>query len=253
MTLSDVHDYWGRRNAFGIRCGAVHGAGATTTTSSAPSGRRRSAPRPLPTGLNQKNPARCPQNNKDNIKPSSWKLLSHLLITVFSGTEHALNKAWRTFNLHKPLNLKLKDCMGLYYSCQIENRTGTKIESTIANETKNGTAAKKQYRDENKIKSVTSIGIETSVLSKTTRSAVKKHVQFPDEQSCIEEPSEAVPTVPEEKSVQQLASRWHWLYRRYCACDYACARGLYPLRPQSGDSCLLRVSALGHLFKENTA
>ncbi|GBP85564.1 hypothetical protein EVAR_67741_1 [Eumeta japonica] len=35
---------------------------------------------------------------------------------------------------------------------------------------------------------------------------------------------------------------WHWLYRRYCAC-------VIPLfAPQSGDSCLLRVSALGHLF-----
>ncbi|GBP54238.1 hypothetical protein EVAR_43263_1 [Eumeta japonica] len=46
--------------------------------------------------------------------------------------------------------------------------------------------------------------------------------------------------------VQQLASRWHWLYRRYCAC-------VIPLfAPQSGDSCLLRVSALGHL-KKNTA
>ncbi|GBP81202.1 hypothetical protein EVAR_58040_1 [Eumeta japonica] len=40
----------------------------------------------------------------------------------------------------------------------------------------------------------------------------------------------------------QLASRWHWLYRRYCAC-------VIPLfAPQSGDSCLLRVSALGHLL-----
>ncbi|GBP16980.1 hypothetical protein EVAR_101994_1 [Eumeta japonica] len=38
------------------------------------------------------------------------------------------------------------------------------------------------------------------------------------------------------KTVQQLASRWHWLYRRYCAC-------VIPLfAPQSGDSCLLRVS-----------
>ncbi|GBP36773.1 hypothetical protein EVAR_28114_1 [Eumeta japonica] len=42
--------------------------------------------------------------------------------------------------------------------------------------------------------------------------------------------------------VQQLASRWHWLYRRYCAC-------VIPLfATQSGDSCLLRVSALGHLL-----
>ncbi|GBP68729.1 Uncharacterized protein F54F2.9 [Eumeta japonica] len=40
----------------------------------------------------------------------------------------------------------------------------------------------------------------------------------------------------------QLASRWHWLYRRYCAC-------VIPLfAPQSGDSCLLRVSALWHLL-----
>ncbi|XP_075990995.1 uncharacterized protein LOC142986396 isoform X1 [Anticarsia gemmatalis] len=42
----------------------------------------------------------------------------------------------------------------------------------------------------------------TSVLSKQTRSAVKKHVQFPDEKSCIEETPE-VPevseVVPEEK------------------------------------------------------
>ncbi|CAH2103983.1 unnamed protein product [Euphydryas editha] len=30
-----------------------------------------------------------------------------------------------------------------------------------------------------------------SVLSKPSRSAVKKHVQFPDEQSCIEEATEA--------------------------------------------------------------
>ncbi|GBP30255.1 hypothetical protein EVAR_94565_1 [Eumeta japonica] len=44
------------------------------------------------------------------------------------------------------------------------------------------------------------------------------------------------------RRVQQLASRWHWLYRRYCAC-------VIPLfAPQSGDSCLLRVLALGHLL-----
>ncbi|GBP85569.1 hypothetical protein EVAR_64560_1 [Eumeta japonica] len=42
--------------------------------------------------------------------------------------------------------------------------------------------------------------------------------------------------------LQQLASRWHWLYRRYCAC-------VIPLFAQQfGDSCLLRVSALGHLL-----
>ncbi|GBP49597.1 hypothetical protein EVAR_97894_1 [Eumeta japonica] len=40
------------------------------------------------------------------------------------------------------------------------------------------------------------------------------------------------------RAVQQLASRWHWLYRRYCEC-------VIPLfAPQSGDSCLLRVSAI---------
>ncbi|GBP78144.1 hypothetical protein EVAR_99178_1 [Eumeta japonica] len=40
-------------------------------------------------------------------------------------------------------------------------------------------------------------------------------------------------------SVQQLASRWHWLYRRYCAC-------VIPLfAPQSGDSCLLRLEGPG--------
>ncbi|GBP75986.1 hypothetical protein EVAR_32237_1 [Eumeta japonica] len=51
----------------------------------------------------------------------------------------------------------------------------------------------------------------------------------------------------DEARIQQLASRWHWLYRRYCAC-------VIPLfAPQSGDSCLLRVSALGHLLKKNTA
>ncbi|GBO99802.1 hypothetical protein EVAR_74212_1 [Eumeta japonica] len=42
--------------------------------------------------------------------------------------------------------------------------------------------------------------------------------------------------------ILQLASRWHWLYRRYCAC-------VIPLfAPQSGDLCLLRVSALGHFL-----
>ncbi|GBP03997.1 hypothetical protein EVAR_74772_1 [Eumeta japonica] len=42
--------------------------------------------------------------------------------------------------------------------------------------------------------------------------------------------------------VQGLVFGWHWLYRRYCAC-------VIPLfAPQSGDSCLLRVSALGHLL-----
>ncbi|GBP17556.1 hypothetical protein EVAR_12266_1 [Eumeta japonica] len=45
-------------------------------------------------------------------------------------------------------------------------------------------------------------------------------------------------------SHQQLASRWHWLYRRYCAC-------VIPLlAPQSGDPCLLRVSVLRHLLKK---
>ncbi|GBP80114.1 hypothetical protein EVAR_55932_1 [Eumeta japonica] len=45
-----------------------------------------------------------------------------------------------------------------------------------------------------------------------------------------------------DEFAQQLASRWHWLYRRYCAC-------VIPLcAPQSGDSCLLRLSALGHLL-----
>ncbi|OWR54863.1 uncharacterized protein LOC116777930 [Danaus plexippus] len=45
--------------------------------------------------------------------------------------------------------------------------------------------------------------IAASVLSKPSRSAVKKHVQFPDEQSCIEEASE-VPT--EEKTDRRVIS-----------------------------------------------
>ncbi|XP_075990997.1 uncharacterized protein LOC142986396 isoform X2 [Anticarsia gemmatalis] len=52
----------------------------------------------------------------------------------------------------------------------------------------------------------------TSVLSKQTRSAVKKHVQFPDEKSCIEETPE-VPevseVVPEEKpEARVISSLW---------------------------------------------
>ncbi|VVC86112.1 unnamed protein product [Leptidea sinapis] len=39
----------------------------------------------------------------------------------------------------------------------------------------------------------------TSVLSKPNRSAVKKHVQFPDEQSCVEDPAEDIED-NEEKS-----------------------------------------------------
>ncbi|GBP86240.1 hypothetical protein EVAR_57361_1 [Eumeta japonica] len=50
------------------------------------------------------------------------------------------------------------------------------------------------------------------------------------------------PTAAQSRGLQQLASRWHGLYRRYCAC-------VIPLfAPQSGDSCLLRVSALEHIL-----
>ncbi|XP_053624348.1 uncharacterized protein LOC128683115 isoform X1 [Plodia interpunctella] len=50
----------------------------------------------------------------------------------------------------------------------------------------------------------------TSVLSKQSRSAVKKHVQFPDEQSCIEEAPE-IPTqteVEEKPETQVISSLW---------------------------------------------
>ncbi|XP_026738486.1 uncharacterized protein LOC113501432 isoform X2 [Trichoplusia ni] len=50
----------------------------------------------------------------------------------------------------------------------------------------------------------------TSVLSKPSRSAVKKHVQFPDEQSCIEEaaelPTEAGPV--EKPEARVISSLW---------------------------------------------
>ncbi|XP_049886254.1 uncharacterized protein LOC126380705 isoform X1 [Pectinophora gossypiella] len=47
----------------------------------------------------------------------------------------------------------------------------------------------------------------TSVLSKPSRSAVKKHVQFPDEQSCIEEAVEPPARVtPDEKSEGRVIS-----------------------------------------------
>ncbi|XP_049697589.2 uncharacterized protein LOC110378121 isoform X1 [Helicoverpa armigera] len=52
--------------------------------------------------------------------------------------------------------------------------------------------------------------IITSVLSRPSRSAVKKHVQFPDEQSCIEEATEA-PTQPgptEKPEARVISSLW---------------------------------------------
>ncbi|KAM3968911.1 uncharacterized protein ACR2FA_002056 [Aphomia sociella] len=50
----------------------------------------------------------------------------------------------------------------------------------------------------------------TSVLSKTSRSAVKKHVQFPDEQSCIEEATEApASSIGDEKpEARVISSLW---------------------------------------------
>ncbi|XP_052752610.1 uncharacterized protein LOC113517253 [Galleria mellonella] len=50
----------------------------------------------------------------------------------------------------------------------------------------------------------------TSVLSKTSRSAVKKHVQFPDEQSCIEEATEgpASSVIEEKPETRVISSLW---------------------------------------------
>ncbi|XP_059062996.1 uncharacterized protein LOC131855713 [Achroia grisella] len=49
-----------------------------------------------------------------------------------------------------------------------------------------------------------------SMLSKTSRSAIKKHVQFPDERSCVEEgPKCPVTPVPEEKpEAPVISSLW---------------------------------------------
>ncbi|CAH2034841.1 unnamed protein product, partial [Iphiclides podalirius] len=47
----------------------------------------------------------------------------------------------------------------------------------------------------------------TSVLSKSSRSAVKKHVQFPDEQSCIEEATE-MPSNEEKTEARVISSLW---------------------------------------------
>ncbi|XP_045542171.1 uncharacterized protein LOC106717188 [Papilio machaon] len=47
-----------------------------------------------------------------------------------------------------------------------------------------------------------------SVLSKTSRSTVKKHVQFPDDRSCIEETTEAPPTVEEKPEARVISSLW---------------------------------------------
>ncbi|XP_038216536.1 uncharacterized protein LOC119835652 [Zerene cesonia] len=47
-----------------------------------------------------------------------------------------------------------------------------------------------------------------SVLSKASRSAVKKHVQFPDEQSCIEEAPESMNGSEEKSSSRVISSLW---------------------------------------------
>ncbi|KAF9799226.1 hypothetical protein SFRURICE_006486, partial [Spodoptera frugiperda] len=51
-----------------------------------------------------------------------------------------------------------------------------------------------------------------SVLSRPSRSAVKKHVQFPDEQSCIEEAIEAPQPGPNEKPGENIF--------QMCPCSY---------------------------------
>ncbi|XP_068620696.1 uncharacterized protein [Battus philenor] len=48
----------------------------------------------------------------------------------------------------------------------------------------------------------------TSVLSRPSRSAVKKHVQFPDEQSCIEEATEAPPETETKPKSRVISSLW---------------------------------------------
>ncbi|XP_050683830.1 uncharacterized protein LOC126978796 isoform X2 [Leptidea sinapis] len=48
----------------------------------------------------------------------------------------------------------------------------------------------------------------TSVLSKPNRSAVKKHVQFPDEQSCVEDPAEDIEDNEEKSSSRVISSLW---------------------------------------------
>ncbi|CAK1588569.1 unnamed protein product [Parnassius mnemosyne] len=48
----------------------------------------------------------------------------------------------------------------------------------------------------------------TSALSKPSRSAVKKHVQFPDEQSCIEEATEAPENIEEKPEARVISSLW---------------------------------------------
>ncbi|XP_013179501.1 PREDICTED: uncharacterized protein LOC106126400 [Papilio xuthus] len=48
----------------------------------------------------------------------------------------------------------------------------------------------------------------TSALSKTSRTHVKKHVQFPDEQSCLEEATEAPATVEDKPDARVISSLW---------------------------------------------
>ncbi|XP_013146467.1 PREDICTED: uncharacterized protein LOC106109494 isoform X1 [Papilio polytes] len=47
-----------------------------------------------------------------------------------------------------------------------------------------------------------------STFPKTSRSHVKKHVQFPDANSCIEEATEAPPTVEEKPEARVISSLW---------------------------------------------
>ncbi|GBP23193.1 Dorsal-ventral patterning protein Sog [Eumeta japonica] len=85
------------------------------------------------------------------------------------------------------------------------------------------------------------------VVAKVQCRNIKNECPEPSCDSPVLLPGRCCKACPGDVNFQQLASRWHWLYRRYCAC-------VIPLvAPQSGVSCLLRVSALGHLLKKNPA
>ncbi|XP_050560112.1 uncharacterized protein LOC118264268 isoform X2 [Spodoptera frugiperda] len=70
----------------------------------------------------------------------------------------------------------------------------------------------RQISEETEPRPQTSQSAMPSVLSRPSRSAVKKHVQFPDEQSCIEEAIEAPQPGPNEKPGENIF--------QMCPCSY---------------------------------
>uniref|UniRef100_A0A2A4K3M8 Uncharacterized protein n=1 Tax=Heliothis virescens TaxID=7102 RepID=A0A2A4K3M8_HELVI len=172
----------------------------TTTTSSALSGRRRSAGRPMPSRCDPEEFSEAPTKIITSVlsRPSRSAVKKHV---QFPDEQSCIEEATEAPTQPGPTEKPDKNSPPQRFN----------LDSQIVTANVNLVKGRDGPEPKESEPRAGGSGLQNaSVLSRPSRSAVKKHVQFPDEQSCIEEATEA-PTQPgptEKPEARVISSLW---------------------------------------------